>query len=116
MSIVSSRSGVDGLGAAVDALREWQYDAAPMQLHSVYVEAPLETPPTTIDREELRARYARMKASRTEAWYRKNRPAMQTADIEAETSASRAWISTPQSAFRGTRPDGQSTSARTSRL
>ncbi|WP_308440920.1 GNAT family N-acetyltransferase [Micromonospora lutea] len=28
-----SRPGVDGLGEAVRALREWQYDGAPLQLH-----------------------------------------------------------------------------------
>ncbi|MCM2392146.1 GNAT family N-acetyltransferase [Streptomyces albipurpureus] len=33
MTIVLGRPGVDGLGAAVGALREWQYDGAPMQLH-----------------------------------------------------------------------------------
>ncbi|MEU6995733.1 GNAT family N-acetyltransferase [Streptomyces sp. NPDC046465] len=33
MAIVLNVPGVDGLGAAVDALREWQYDGAPMQLH-----------------------------------------------------------------------------------
>jgi GNAT superfamily N-acetyltransferase len=30
---VLSKPGVDGLSEAVDALREWQYDGAPMQLH-----------------------------------------------------------------------------------
>ena len=33
MAIVLGRPGVDGLGAAVGALREWQDDGAPMQLH-----------------------------------------------------------------------------------
>src|SRR5579871_1567870 len=33
MSIVLSKPGVDGLREAVGALREWQYDGAPMQLH-----------------------------------------------------------------------------------
>ncbi|MEU6825785.1 GNAT family N-acetyltransferase [Streptomyces atriruber] len=33
MTIVLGKPGVDGLGEAVDALREWQYDGAPMQLH-----------------------------------------------------------------------------------
>ncbi len=33
MTIVLGRPGGDGLGEAVDALREWQYDGAPMQLH-----------------------------------------------------------------------------------
>ncbi|HEY4571891.1 MAG TPA: GNAT family N-acetyltransferase [Kribbella sp.] len=33
MAIVLSTPGEDGLVAAVDALREWQYDDAPMQLH-----------------------------------------------------------------------------------
>lgn len=30
---VAIKPGADGLRAAVDALREWQYDGAPMQLH-----------------------------------------------------------------------------------
>ncbi|SNS91655.1 GNAT family N-acetyltransferase [Actinacidiphila glaucinigra] len=33
MAIVSGTPGVDGLGAAAGALREWQYDGAPAQLH-----------------------------------------------------------------------------------
>ena len=33
MAIVLGRPGVDGLSEAVRALREWQYDGAPMQLH-----------------------------------------------------------------------------------
>ncbi|WP_232466099.1 hypothetical protein [Diaminobutyricimonas sp. LJ205] len=33
MSIVLSGPGVDGLSEAVGALRAWQYDGAPMQLH-----------------------------------------------------------------------------------
>ncbi|MEU4767859.1 GNAT family N-acetyltransferase [Actinosynnema sp. NPDC023794] len=33
MAIELGRPGVDGLGEAVDALREWQHDGAPMQLH-----------------------------------------------------------------------------------
>lgn len=33
MTIVLGKPGADGLGEAVDALREWQYDGAPMQLH-----------------------------------------------------------------------------------
>jgi ribosomal protein S18 acetylase RimI-like enzyme len=33
MAIVLGTPGVDGLGTAVDALREWQFDGAPMQLH-----------------------------------------------------------------------------------
>nr|CTQ99310.1 COG0456: Acetyltransferases [Kibdelosporangium sp. MJ126-NF4] len=33
MAIVLGKPGVDGLGEAVDALREWQYEGAPMQLH-----------------------------------------------------------------------------------
>ena len=33
MTIVLSKPGVDGLSAAVGALREWQYDEAPLQLH-----------------------------------------------------------------------------------
>ncbi|MEV0181794.1 GNAT family N-acetyltransferase [Streptomyces sp. NPDC050625] len=33
MAIVLGKPGVDGLSKAVGALREWQYDAAPMQLH-----------------------------------------------------------------------------------
>ncbi|MDT7729426.1 MAG: hypothetical protein QOI21_6002 [Actinomycetota bacterium] len=33
MAIVLGKPGVDGLGEAVGALREWQYDGAPMQLH-----------------------------------------------------------------------------------
>ncbi|MFD2417006.1 GNAT family N-acetyltransferase [Amycolatopsis pigmentata] len=33
MTIVSRTPAVDGLGEAVGALREWQYDGAPMQLH-----------------------------------------------------------------------------------
>jgi ribosomal protein S18 acetylase RimI-like enzyme len=33
MAMVVSRPGVDGLSEAVDVLREWQYDEAPMQLH-----------------------------------------------------------------------------------
>lgn len=33
MSIVLGTPGVHGLGDAVDALREWQYEGAPMQLH-----------------------------------------------------------------------------------
>ncbi|MEY9838061.1 ribosomal protein S18 acetylase RimI-like enzyme [Streptacidiphilus sp. EB103A] len=33
MTIVLGRPGVDGLGEAVGALREWQDDGAPMQLH-----------------------------------------------------------------------------------
>jgi ribosomal protein S18 acetylase RimI-like enzyme len=33
MAIVLGRPGVDGLSDAVGALREWQYDGAPMQLH-----------------------------------------------------------------------------------
>lgn len=48
-------------------------------------------PPMTVDRDELRARYAQMKASRTGTWYRKNRPAMLAGDIEAETAARTAW-------------------------
>ncbi|MBB4911429.1 GNAT family N-acetyltransferase [Actinophytocola algeriensis] len=33
MAIVLGTPGVDGLGEAVGALREWQHDGAPMQLH-----------------------------------------------------------------------------------
>ncbi|MCW2766131.1 MAG: hypothetical protein JWO11_2090 [Nocardioides sp.] len=33
VTIVLSRPGVDGLGEAAGALREWQHDGAPMQLH-----------------------------------------------------------------------------------
>ncbi|MFI9025338.1 GNAT family N-acetyltransferase [Streptomyces sp. NPDC053560] len=33
MAIVLGKPGVDGLGEAVGALRDWQYDTAPMQLH-----------------------------------------------------------------------------------
>lgn len=33
MTIVLGTPGVDGLSAAVDALRQWQYDEAPIQLH-----------------------------------------------------------------------------------
>ena len=33
MAIVVGKPGVDGLGDAVGALREWQYDEAPTQLH-----------------------------------------------------------------------------------
>jgi len=33
MAIVLGTPGVDGLGAAVGVLREWQHDGAPMQLH-----------------------------------------------------------------------------------
>ncbi|MGA5197356.1 GNAT family N-acetyltransferase [Streptomyces exfoliatus] len=33
MAIVWGKAGVDGLGEAVGALREWQTDGAPMQLH-----------------------------------------------------------------------------------
>jgi ribosomal protein S18 acetylase RimI-like enzyme len=33
MAIVLGKPGVDGLSEAVDVLREWQYDGAPMQLH-----------------------------------------------------------------------------------
>ena len=33
MAIELGEPGVDGLGEAVGALREWQYDGAPMQLH-----------------------------------------------------------------------------------
>jgi ribosomal protein S18 acetylase RimI-like enzyme len=33
MTIVLSKPGVDGLSEAVGALREWQYDEAPLQLH-----------------------------------------------------------------------------------
>jgi ribosomal protein S18 acetylase RimI-like enzyme len=33
MAIVLGKPGVDGLGEGVGALREWQYDGAPMQLH-----------------------------------------------------------------------------------
>ncbi|BDM69813.1 hypothetical protein HEK616_33000 [Streptomyces nigrescens] len=33
MAIVLRKPGVDGLSEAVDVLREWQYDGAPMQLH-----------------------------------------------------------------------------------
>jgi ribosomal protein S18 acetylase RimI-like enzyme len=33
MAIALGKPGVDGLGEAVEALREWQYDGAPMQLH-----------------------------------------------------------------------------------
>ena len=33
MTIVLSKPGVDGLGEAVSALREWQHDEAPLQLH-----------------------------------------------------------------------------------
>lgn len=33
MTIVVETPGIAGLGRAVDALREWQYDEAPMQLH-----------------------------------------------------------------------------------
>lgn len=57
----------------------------------VYVEAPLATPVLTISREELRARYADMKAERTETWYRQNRPSMLAGDTDAEAAASRAW-------------------------
>ena len=34
VSIVLSKPGVDGLSEAVGVLREWQYDGAPVQLHS----------------------------------------------------------------------------------
>lgn len=34
MAIVLDKVGVDGLGEAVGALREWQTDGAPMQLHT----------------------------------------------------------------------------------
>ncbi|WNV85631.1 GNAT family N-acetyltransferase [Umezawaea sp. Da 62-37] len=33
MAIVLGKPGADGLGGAVDVLREWQHDGAPMQLH-----------------------------------------------------------------------------------
>jgi GNAT superfamily N-acetyltransferase len=33
MAIVLGKPGVDGLSEAVDALRDWQYEGAPMQLH-----------------------------------------------------------------------------------
>ncbi|MFF9811336.1 GNAT family N-acetyltransferase [Streptomyces coeruleorubidus] len=33
MAIVLERSGVDGLSGAVDVLRDWQYEGAPIQLH-----------------------------------------------------------------------------------
>jgi ribosomal protein S18 acetylase RimI-like enzyme len=33
MAIVLGKPGVDGLSEAVDALREWQHDGAPLQLH-----------------------------------------------------------------------------------
>ena len=33
MAILLSKPGVDGLREVVDALREWQYDGTPMQLH-----------------------------------------------------------------------------------
>ncbi|MEV5983198.1 GNAT family N-acetyltransferase [Streptomyces sp. NPDC052114] len=33
MSMMMTEPGVDGLGAAESALRDWQYDGAPMQLH-----------------------------------------------------------------------------------
>lgn len=33
MAILLSEPGVDGLGEAVDVLREWQHDGAPWQLH-----------------------------------------------------------------------------------
>lgn len=33
MAVVVGRPGVDGLGEAVDVLRDWQYEGAPMQLH-----------------------------------------------------------------------------------
>ncbi|WP_310723324.1 GNAT family N-acetyltransferase [Streptomyces sp. N2A] len=33
MAILLGKPGVDGLSEAVGALREWQYDGAPMQLH-----------------------------------------------------------------------------------
>jgi ribosomal protein S18 acetylase RimI-like enzyme len=33
MAIMLGKPGVDGLGEAVGALREWQHDGAPMQLH-----------------------------------------------------------------------------------
>jgi hypothetical protein len=33
MAIVVGRPDVEGLTAAVDALRDWQYEGAPMQLH-----------------------------------------------------------------------------------
>ncbi|MEO8330239.1 MAG: GNAT family N-acetyltransferase [Candidatus Nanopelagicales bacterium] len=33
MAIVLSKPGVDGLNGAVSALRQWQYEGAPMQLH-----------------------------------------------------------------------------------
>ena len=58
---------------------------------AAYVEEPFATPALTVGREEVRARYARLKASRIEAWCRKNRPAMLAGDIEAEAAASRAW-------------------------
>lgn len=58
---------------------------------AVYVEAPFATPALTVGREEVRARYARLKANCTETWYRQNRPAMLAGDIEAEAAASRAW-------------------------
>lgn len=58
---------------------------------AVYVEAPFATPTLTVSREALRARYAEQKASRTEDWYRANRPAMSAGDIAAEAAASRDW-------------------------
>jgi hypothetical protein len=33
MAIVLGKPGVDRLSEAVDVLREWQYEGAPMQLH-----------------------------------------------------------------------------------
>lgn len=33
MAIVLGKPGVDELGEAVSALRKWQHDGAPMQLH-----------------------------------------------------------------------------------
>ena len=32
-AIILGQPGVDGLGEVVDALRQWQHDQAPMQLH-----------------------------------------------------------------------------------
>jgi pimeloyl-ACP methyl ester carboxylesterase len=58
---------------------------------AVYVEAPFATPALDVGREDLRSRYARLKASRTERWYRENRPMMVDGDIEAEVAASHAW-------------------------
>lgn len=58
---------------------------------AVYVEAPFETPALRVSRADLRARYVRMKADRTEQWYLEHRPMMAAGDIEAEVAASRAW-------------------------